>query len=80
MVEYKLVDVDDGGRLVYEYWIENNKGEKGLATLDPETGEAQVTQRVKGGFGWHEAHLLGSLRRKWGSGEKEPDWGYEAWY
>ncbi len=80
MVEYKLVDIDDEGRLVYEYWIENRRNDKGLAALDPETGEAEVTQRAPSGFGWHEGHLLSDLRRKWQSGDKEPERGFVAWY
>ena len=92
MVGYKLIDIDDEGRLFYEYAIEASydsdgtlryfKGEDslGLAALDPETGKAQIVKRAPKSFDWHEPHLLMGLQREFREKGVPPQAGCFAWY
>lgn len=80
MVHYQLIDIDEEGYFIYEYWNENRTGEKGLASLDAESCHARIVKEALGGFGWHERHLLNGLERKLREGKKIPEKGYFAWY
>ena len=92
MVGYKLMDIDREGRLLYEYAIEDSfdsngapmfgkgEGSRGIASLDPVSGEAQIIRRAPNGFGWHESHLLTGLEREFKEKGDWPEMGYYAWY
>lgn len=79
MLKYNLVEAEKN-KLTYEYFVEGREAERGLASIDLTTGEAQVEKLAKTDeFSIYAFHLLSTLRNQ----HKENDYqdsGMVAWY
>ncbi len=79
MLKYNLVEAKKN-ELVYEYFVEGRELERGLASIDLNTGEAMVEELAKTDeFSRYAFHLLSTLRTQYRENDYQ-DSGMVAWY
>lgn len=79
MLKYNLVEAKKD-ELIYEYFVEGRELERGLASIDLNTGEAMVEELAETDKSqWYALHLLSTLRTQYRENNYQNS-GMVAWY
>lgn len=79
MLKYNLIEAEENN-LTYEYFVEGREDERGLASIDLTTGEAQIKELANTDtVQLYALHLLSTLRNQYKINDFR-ETGMVAWY
>lgn len=79
MLKYNLVEAKKD-ELIYKYFVEGRGLDRGLASINLNTGEAKVEELAETDKSqWYALHLLSTLRTQYRENDYQ-DSGMVAWY